>query len=105
MSDFTEKQSQAIGVIKNWLRTLQEEGKTGQFHIDYSGYGDSMNDIECDIEIPSDVNNALWELHPSPGFWNNEGGQGVIVLNIDDLSIKYQHEDNVIETEYTERTY
>jgi hypothetical protein len=94
-----------IGKIKTWLSSLKENGKSGVIRIDYSGYGDSMNDILCDMEIPPEIESALFEIHPSPGFWNNDGGQGCIILNIDNQTIKFEHEDNYVSREYTECEY
>jgi hypothetical protein len=80
----------------------------------YSGEGDSgsMDDVDFyptpRVEIPealkSELENCAWEFVPS-GFENNEGGYGVLTVDIAEHKIHLEHSERIIETNDTEEEF
>jgi hypothetical protein len=80
----------------------------------YSGEGDSgaMEDVTFyptpRVEIPeaikSELENCAWEFVPS-GFENNEGGSGVLTVDIVEHKMYLEHSERIIETNDTEEEF
>lgn len=83
-------------------------------YIEYSGGGDSgaiddisyydKNDNDLTIDVDADIVNAIdklayRKLHNIEDWWNNEGGSGVMKINIDDLTYHVNNEIRMIEYE------
>lgn len=81
---------------------------------EYSGEGDSgsMTDVifypTPRVEIPETLKNELencaWEFIPS-GFENNEGGFGVLTVDIAAHKLYLEHSERIIETNDTEEEF
>jgi hypothetical protein len=60
------------------------------------------------VEIPealkSELENCAWEFVPS-GFENNEGGYGVLTVDIAEHKIHLEHSERIIETNDTEEEF
>ena len=80
----------------------------------YSGEGDSgsMDDVDFyptpRVEIPDALKNELekcaWEFIPS-GFENNDGGSGVLTIDVTTHKMHLEHSERVIETNDTEEEF
>jgi hypothetical protein len=81
--------------------------------VQYSGYGDSggAENAECHdaegkgVQLPQELQRGVFTYAESllpPGFEINDGGQGVVKLDIVRGTFKLHHETNFTETETTE---
>lgn len=80
----------------------------------YNGEGDSgaMEDVifypTPRVEIPealkNELENCAWEFVPS-GFENNEGGSGVLTVDIAEHKLYLEHSERVVETVDTEEEF
>ena len=98
------KKDDAIARIKAWLNYKKNNDELNPITVQYSGYGDSSNDLYANTDVPEEILNSLWELLPG-GFENNEGGQGIITLDPDKQSISIEHEDNITQVERSNFEY
>jgi hypothetical protein len=81
---------------------------------EYSGEGDSgaMDNVTFyptpSVEIPETLKTALencaWQFIPS-GFENNEGGSGLLTIDITTHKMHLEHSERIIETNDTEEEF
>jgi hypothetical protein len=97
---------EARDLLRPICTALQELG-VSSVELSYSGYGDEGY-IESSSFFPEavDVPNVLREIVVSwseavlpPGWENDEGGQGTVLVNVADATARIEHEMNVIATE------
>ncbi len=96
--------------------TVPKLAKLGvrRIDIEYSGYGDSGGINSCGMygdndtpvqvdndEIREEIGNYAYELMP-PGFENNEGGEGVIKIDVVNGTYKLHHGQHIQETNWEE---
>ena len=86
-------------------------------HVSYSGEGDSggvdhisyadINDV-CITKVPQKLldamETAVYYLLPV-GFENNDGGYGEITIDIQNKKVALEHNERVIEVDYSEKEF
>lgn len=112
-SDLQRRQKAALASFAQYV--VPELAKAGIRRIDvtYSGYGDSgaIDDITCygdeDKELPLDaelrdhVCQLAYEIVP-PGFENNDGGEGVIKIDLVNGKYHLHHGERVSSVEWSD---
>ena len=103
--EYKRQKNDAIARIKAWLNYKKSNDELDAILIEYSGYGDSANDMYAgNAKVPREILDSLWDLLPC-GFVNDAGGQGIITLNPEDQSIIIDHQDNITEVECSSFIY
>jgi hypothetical protein len=109
----TEK-AKALITLRRLCEGLTAATGVKKITYEYSGEGDSgsMNNVDFypfpSVQIPEALKNELekcaWEFIPS-GFENNDGGSGVLTIDIPTHKMYLEHSERVVETNDTEEEF
>lgn len=90
------------------MEQLKEQyGLTGILEVTYSGSGDSgcIDGIEiARADAGTDIETFVYDqLETRFGGWEiNEGSQGTMIIDFDKCTVKWSHQENVMETVETD---
>lgn len=85
--------------IKEIIVHYSGEGDSGD--IDFIDVDRSFGDYVLPQAIREAVQNVAWQLIPS-GFENNDGGQGKVIFNLIDRTVRVEHCEKIVD--YSERS-
>jgi hypothetical protein len=115
IAQIDQRRSERFAKLRSTILPVLRRLNVATVAISYDGYGDSTDECTlvfrnaqgAEVSVSVDENeliDVMFEAVP-PGYENNEGGYGEVVLNVQDGSIKNSHSQRYMEVSHSEQEY